>query len=103
VDDAVDAFLRAGAMDAADGQVFNLGGQPPVTLLELARLMVDLAGQGSVRLVPFPPERRAIDIGDFYAVSDKARRELGWQATVPLREGLARTIAYYQKHKDHYL
>ena len=103
VDDVVDAFLRAGASDAADGQVFNLGGNAPVALLDLARLMVEIAGQGSVRLVPFPPERKAIDIGDFYAKADKVRSVLGWAPQVPLREGLGRTLDYYRRHQEHYL
>ncbi|HEX6737304.1 MAG TPA: NAD-dependent epimerase/dehydratase family protein [Vicinamibacteria bacterium] len=103
VDDVVDAFLRAGALDAADGQVFNLGGNPPVALIDLARQMVDIAGHGSVRLVPFPPERKAIDIGDFYAKADKVRAVLGWQPQVPLGEGLTRTLDYYRRHREHYL
>jgi UDP-glucose 4-epimerase len=103
VDDVVDAFLRAGAMDAADGQVFNLGGNPPVSLVDLAQQMVEITGQGSVRLVPFPPERKAIDIGDFYAKADKVRAALGWSSQVPLREGLTRTLDYYRRHREHYL
>ena len=63
VDDAVEAFLLAGASAKADGEVFNVGGEPPVSLAELAGLLVELAGAGSWRLVPFPDERRTIDIG----------------------------------------
>jgi len=103
VDDVVDAFLRAGAMDAADGQVFNLGGDEPVSLLELAKTMVAIAGHGGYALTPFPPERKRIDIGDFYADATKIRKALGWAPRVPLREGLERTIDYYRRHKDRYL
>ncbi len=103
VDDTVDAFLRAGAMDAADGQVFNLGGEAAVSLLDLTRLMIELAGAGSYRLIPFPPERKRIDIGDFHADTTKIRETLGWRPTVSLRDGLARTIEYYQRHREHYL
>ena len=103
VDDVVDAFLRAGAMDAADGQVFNLGGQPPVSLLELAELLHELSGRGSHRLVPFLDERKRIDIGDFYADASKLKRALGWQPRVALREGLQRTLAFYGQHGDRYL
>ena len=99
----MDAFLRAGAMDAADGQVFNLGGDTPVSLLDLARLLIEIAGRGSYRLVPFPPDRKKIDIGDFYADITKIRATLGWQPRVPLRDGLTRTIEYYRRHGDHYL
>jgi UDP-glucose 4-epimerase len=103
VDDTVDAFLRAGASDAADGQVFNLGGDEAVSLLDLTRLMIEIAGRGSYRLVPFPPERKRIDIGDFHADTTRIRTVLGWQPRVPLRDGLARTIEYYMSHREHYL
>jgi UDP-glucose 4-epimerase len=103
VDDTVDAFLRAGAMDAADGQVFNLGGEVAMSLLELTQLMIELAGGGSYRLIPFPPERKRIDIGDFHADTTKIRSVLGWSPQVGLRDGLTRTIEYYQRNREHYL
>jgi UDP-glucose 4-epimerase len=103
VDDVVDAFLRAGAMDAADGQVFNLGGAEPIALLELARLLVAIAGRGSVKVVEFPADRKRIDIGDFYADASKIERSLGWAPQTRLRDGLERTLAYYREHKDRYL
>ncbi len=103
VDDVVDAFLRAGALDAADGEVFNLGDARPVSLLALVELLLEVAGGGRYRLVPFPPERARIDIGDFHADTTKARQVLGWQPRVPLRTGLASTIAYYRAHRENYL
>jgi UDP-glucose 4-epimerase len=103
VDDVVDALLRAGASDAADGEVFNLGGERPIALRELAELLIELAGRGSYRLTPFPDERKRIDIGDFYADTRKVRELLGWRPQVSLRTGLERTLAYYERHKDRYL
>jgi UDP-glucose 4-epimerase len=102
VDDAVDAFLLAGARPEADGEIFNLGGDPPVSLAELARLLVEVAGGGSYRLVPFPEERRSIDIGDYFADDSKIRGRLEWEATVPLREGLARSLEYYRERAADY-
>jgi UDP-glucose 4-epimerase len=103
VDDVVDAFLRAGASEAAAGQVFNLGGQGPISLLDLARLLIEISGRGSYKLAPFPPERKLIDIGDFQADASKVRGTLGWDPRVALREGLERTVAYYRQNKEHYL
>ncbi len=103
VDDVVDAFLRAGAKDASEGEVFNLGDAHPVSLLELVKLLVEVAGAGSWTVVPFPAERKRIDIGDFYADTARIRKALGWEPKVPLRQGLAETIAWYRKHKEHYL
>jgi UDP-glucose 4-epimerase len=102
VDDAVEAFLLAGASPEADGEVFNVGGEPPVSLRELAELLVEIAGGGSYRLVPFPEERRSIDIGDYFADDAKIRRRLGWEPRVGLREGLDRSLAYYREQGADY-
>ena len=103
VDDVVDAFLRAGASDQAPGQGFNLGGETAISLLDLAKMLIDIAGAGSYTLVPFPEDRKRIDIGDFEADASKIRAALGWQPRVGLREGLQRTVDYYRQHKERYL
>jgi UDP-glucose 4-epimerase len=103
VDDAADAFLRVGASDACNGRVFNVGGERPISHRELATLLVRLAGSGSIDYVEWPPEKKAIDIGDFYASSDKIHRLTGWQSTVSLEDGLARTIDFYRAHFDRYV
>jgi UDP-glucose 4-epimerase len=103
VDDVVDAFLRAGASDSVNGQVFNLGGGTPVSLLDLARDLVRLSGKGEIRIVPFPEERKKIDIGDFYSDARKIEGVLGWKSTTPFADGMKATLAYYEAHKEHYL
>jgi len=103
VDDVVDALLLAAVNPAAAGQVYNLGGAQRIGLLALANLLVELNGSGDVSLVPFPPERKAIDIGDYYGKFEKITGDLGWQPGVDLREGLARTLAYYKAHLKHYV
>jgi UDP-glucose 4-epimerase len=103
VDDAADAFLRAGASDACNGEVFNVGGSEPVSHRDLVQLLLEVAGTGSARCVEWPAEKKAIDIGSFYADSAKFRAATGWQPRVGLREGLARTVAYYREHLPHYL
>jgi UDP-glucose 4-epimerase len=103
VDDVVDAFLRAGATDAVNGDVFNVGGSEPIALCDLVGLLTEVAGSGRVRFVDWPPEKRAIDIGSFYSDSSKFERTAGWRPTVGLRDGLRRTIAFYRKHLPRYL
>jgi UDP-glucose 4-epimerase len=100
VDDVVEALLLAGVNDQANGQVFNLGGEP-ASVVELATMITDLAG-GSFQLIPFPESAKAIEIGDYVADSSKARGMLGWQPAVGLHDGLERTIEYYRKHREHY-
>jgi len=102
VDDCVEALLLAGASDVANGKVYNLGSTEVVGLKTLAEMMTDLDYGGAFELVPFPPERKAIDIGDYYSDFSLITQELGWQPKVGLREGLQRTVAYYQEHHRHY-
>ncbi len=102
VDDAVDAFLRAGATDVCDGDVFNVGGDEPISHKNLVALLLDAAGGGSVRYVEWPADKKRIDIGSFYTDSSKFRHAVGWQPRVALREGLQRTIAFYRQHLDQY-
>ena len=101
VEDVVEALLLSAALPQAEGQVYNLGAQP-VSLLELARQMTEVHGSGSYRLEPFPPERKRIDIGDYYGNYTKIQTQLGWSPTTLLREGLAWTLAYYQANRQHY-
>jgi len=103
VDDASEAFLKAGASDACNGDVFNVGGDEPISHRDLAHLLIDVAGSGSVEFVDWPPEKKAIDIGSFYSDSQKFRSAVGWQPRVGLREGLERTVAYYRDHFSHYV
>jgi len=102
VDDVVEALLLAAVNPAADGQIYNLGGDEPINLLDLAELLIELNDGGSYRIIPFPPDRKRIDIGDFYGNYTKIRTQLGWRPSVPLREGLEQTIAFYRQHRERY-
>jgi UDP-glucose 4-epimerase len=103
VDDAADAFLRAGASDACNGEAFNVGGDAPISHRELTTLLIDVAGAGRVEYVEWPAEKKAIDIGSFYTDSTKFKNATGWAPTVALRDGLSRTIAFYREHWPRYV
>jgi UDP-glucose 4-epimerase len=102
VDDVVEAMLLAGANEEAEGEIFNLGGDHPISLAELAEELIALTGRGSVCPTPFPPERQIVDIGNFYADWRKIERVLGWRPRTPLRQGLKQTIEFYERHREHY-
>ena len=102
VDDCVEALLLAGASDIANGKVYNLGSKEVVGLKALAEIMVELGYGGDFELIAFPPERKAIDIGDYYSDFSLITKELGWQPKIGLKEGLIRSIDYYQKNYRHY-
>ncbi len=102
VDDCVGALLLAGASDTSNGKVYNLGSTEVLGLKALAEMMLGLGRNGTYELIPFPPERKAIDIGDYYSDFTLITDELGWTPKVSMAEGLARTVAYYQEHQSHY-
>jgi UDP-glucose 4-epimerase len=102
VDDAVEAFLLAAAGDAVGGEIFNVGGGETVSLRALAELLIRVAGTGRYVVVPFPPEHKTIDIGNYHADDRKIRETLGWRPRVALADGLARTVEYYREHGRHY-
>ncbi len=102
VDDCVDALLRAGSSDRANGHVFNLGSREVIRLKDLAALVTSLGTEGRYEVVPFPSERLAIDIGDYYGDYAKIHAMLGWEPRVGLAEGLRKTVAYYRENHAHY-
>lgn len=103
VDDAVDALLLAAARDESNGEVFNLGGLSVLSLTELADLLLEVAGGGEYAVHEFPADRKRIDIGDYYADDRRIKERLGWEPKVAEREGLTRTLAYYQANLESYL
>ncbi len=103
VEDAVDAFLLAAGNASTNGQVYNLGGSEVVDLIRVAKLMVEVHGSGAYEIRDFPADRRAIDIGDYYADFSKIRAELGWTPLRTLRETIGATLDYFRKVMPHYV
>ncbi|MGI6385534.1 MAG: NAD-dependent epimerase/dehydratase family protein, partial [Desulfomonilia bacterium] len=103
VDDVTDALLAAAAAEKANGEIYNLGADDPLSLKDTARLLVDTLGRGSYEIVPFPNERKIIDIGDYYGNHDKLSMHLGWKPRVGLKDGLEKTLEYYQEYSRHYV
>jgi UDP-glucose 4-epimerase len=100
IDDVVEAFLLAGASEEVNGQVYNLGGFP-AGLIEIVETLIDLRG-GRYKLVPFPPESKVIEIGDYVADGTKIKNTLGWAPKVELRDGLRMTLDYYDGRRAEY-
>jgi len=90
VDDLIDGLLALMHSPAEVTGPINLGNPGEFTIAELADLVIARIG-GEVEYRPLPPDdptRRQPDI-------TRARTLLGWEPTVPLAEGLDRTIAYF--------
>lgn len=96
VDDVVEALVRIGASPAAEGHVYNVGSGTGTRLVDVARMIIEIAGGGRLEHVPWPPLAARIETGDFVADISRIRAELGWTPAVSLREGLQKTIAHYR-------
>lgn len=103
VEDVVDALVMAGAKPESYGQVYNLGGNEPINLLNLVKLLIDLNGSGEFEVIPFPPEKKLIDIGDYYGDYRKFSQMTNWQPKTSLKSGYTKMIAYYKEHLEKYL
>ncbi|MGQ0603649.1 MAG: NAD-dependent epimerase/dehydratase family protein, partial [Anaerolineales bacterium] len=102
VEDVVEALLLCAVRPEAVGEIFNLGGDEVLSLRDLAELIVQLHGSGRWRLVAFPSEQKAIDIGDYCGDYGRIQFKLGWRPRISLREGLTHTLAYYREHHAEY-
>ncbi len=93
-DDLIDALVRLMAADDAAAGPVNLGNPAEFTILELAELVIEqTCSKSEIVRKPLPsddPRQRRPDI-------TQAQKLLNWQPTTPLREGLAKTIAYFDE------
>jgi UDP-glucose 4-epimerase len=103
VDCVVDAFLLAGTHPRAPGRIYNLGGTAPITLLDLVELMISASGKGSYRFAPFPEDGRKIDIGSYYGSFSRIHEEMGWSPQVSLRDGIRRTLEFFDRRRSAYI
>lgn len=102
VDDVVEAMLLAAANEDANGQIYNLGSDEIINLKDLAQKLIALNGGGECNIIPFPPDRKAIDIGDYFSDYALIQNKLSWTPRVNLDKGLARTLEYYRKYRQEY-
>ena len=93
VDDLIDGMIKM--MESRDGFTgpVNIGNPQEFTMLELAEKVISLAGSDSkIVFKPLPQD----DPMQRQPVIDLARKELSWEPTVDLDEGLIRTIEYFR-------
>lgn len=103
VEDVVDALLIAATRPEARGKIYNLGAPEPLSLVDTARLMCKLSEGASYEKIPFPEERKAIDVGDFVCDYKAFQSTFDWDPKVNFQEGISKSIDYYRKNLDYYI
>jgi nucleoside-diphosphate-sugar epimerase len=103
IDDAIEATMRAAERPEALGEAFNIGRDTPTTIGELANRIRSVSGN-DVKVDHFDPRaefgKSYEDIGARTPHVGKIEELLGWKATTGLDDGLAKTIAWYDKNRS---
>ncbi|MDC0156943.1 NAD-dependent epimerase/dehydratase family protein [Verrucomicrobia bacterium] len=103
VDDVVDALLLAATRPEAKGKIYNLGAPDPLSLEETAKLICNLNEGASYEKIPFPEDRKAIDVGDFVCDYQAFQSTFDWNPKVKFQEGISESIDYFRENLDYYI
>lgn len=102
------------ASPETDGQVYNLGAfirkkgkyvevaDNIKTVGEIAHLITEMAEKGTCTIIPYPEDRKSIEVGHFYSDATKIYEAVGWEPKVSLSDGIRRTIEFYRRNKQDY-
>ncbi len=102
VEDVIDAMLMVIQDEGSNGRIYNLGARDKLNLADTAKLMTSLQNSGSYEFVPFPENRKVIDIGDYWGDFQQIESQLGWTPKTPLEAGLRQTLEYFKENINHY-
>jgi len=103
VEDVLDALLIAATEKNAVGKVYNLGAPDPLSLEDTAKIMCQSIEDSDYQMIPFPEDRKAIDVGDFLCDYSTFRDQFGWEPKISFEEGIQRSMEYFRKEISHYL
>ncbi len=103
VDDVTDALLLSATSEDAVGKAFNLGGPDPLSLKETAKLMCNQIEEAEFEMIPFPQNRKAIDVGDFICDYSAFSNAFGWQPKITFEEGISKSLDFFKKELEYYL
>jgi UDP-glucose 4-epimerase len=100
--DVADAMVLAAQSPKSEGKYYLLGSGSEIRFIDMVKAVIAEAGSGSYRLVPWPEDRKAIEVGNYFVTYGKIREELGWEPKTSLADGLKKTIAFYKANRKDY-
>ena len=103
VEDVLDALMIAATEENAIGKVYNLGAPAPLSLEDTAKIMCQEIEGSDYQMIPFPDERKAIDVGDFVCDYSAFRNQFEWEPKVNFEEGIQRSFEYFKDEIEHYI
>ncbi|MDP2318046.1 MAG: NAD-dependent epimerase/dehydratase family protein [Acidobacteriota bacterium] len=96
VDDVVTALLALAAAPGADGLAYNVASGTGTAMVDLAAMVIEIAGSGRIAHTEWPALAAQIETGDFVAHIGRIRRDVGWVPSIGLRDGLSQTVSHYR-------
>ncbi len=97
VDDIADGIVTAMASPAGENEDFNISAAQELRVAEIARIVWEACGNdpAAFELEHLPPFE--VDVQRRWPSVEKARRVLGWEARIDVREGIASTVAWLRE------
>lgn len=102
VEDLADAFISAAMNDQVSGEVFNIGSGTGTKFSEMVYSIIDLVGSGKIIFKPWPQNYLNVETGDYITDITKIQKVLGWKPKIKLKQGIKRTVTFYNKNKNYY-
>jgi UDP-glucose 4-epimerase len=103
VDDAVEALVKASLVENTNCETFFAVGDEHRSVSEIAEATVKYIGGGRVKYIPWPKERKSVEIGDAVISNKKIKQILNWLPKYDLSSGLIKTKEYYSRCLKYYL
>jgi nucleoside-diphosphate-sugar epimerase len=101
IDDVVHALLLAAGNEKCYGNIYNLGSPNYYSLIQFVDILKEITGV-EFETIPFPDDKKIIDIGDYYGDYSLFAKDTGWSPKVDLIEGITRTTDFYNRYKEEY-
>ena len=102
IDDIITCLLLLGENPFCVDQIYCVGSAESITFLQLVEAIIRSCGSGRYTHVPWPEDRKTIEVGDVVTDFSKLTGHTGWKPTTLLDEGLNRTVEFYRKYRPHY-
>jgi nucleoside-diphosphate-sugar epimerase len=104
VQDVADAMVLAAQSDKANGEIFMLGTGKETRLVDMLKLILKTVGSTmEIKHLPWPEERKSIEIGNFVVTFKKIKKFLGWEPKTSMQQGIKNTVDFYRERIREYL
>jgi UDP-glucose 4-epimerase len=101
-EDVADAAIQLLLSPQTAGQVYNLGCGQGTAFIDMAHLVAATVPGTGVLQVEWPADRYFVETGDYISDIGKLTGATGWRPRTSQAEGIARTVDYYRRHREHY-